>query len=295
MRNLANWVFYGNSIMNKKTSFATACVTLTLLIAAGFSPYSANTAHAHDVQRLLDRAIQAPHRSDANRARDQYRHPKETLLFFGLRPDMTVVEISPAIGWYTEIIGPLLKQQGRYFAAVPALTDDMPEAMKRRDATYRQMLKAAPTLYGEPMIKAYDAANPVFAPEGTADLVVTFRNVHNWAKAGHTQSMFKGFFQALKPSGVLGVVEHRAKPDTPLSKQIESGYMTEQFVIEAATAAGFRLDRSSEINSNALDTKDHPGGVWNLPPNLRGVAESDKPRYRAIGESDRMTLRFVKP
>jgi predicted methyltransferase len=206
-----------------------------------------------------------------------------------------VVEISPANGWYTEIIGPLLKQQGRYYPAVPILTDDMPEAMKRRDSAYRQMLKAAPELYGEPTVKAYDAAAPVFAPEGTADLVVTFRNVHNWAKAGHTQSMFKGFFQALKPGGVLGVVEHRAKPDTPLSKQIESGYMTEQFVIEVAAAAGFRLDRSSEINSNALDTKDHPGGVWNLPPNLRGVAESDKPKYRAIGESDRMTLRFVKP
>ena len=295
MHNPANCIFYGDLSMNKKTSFATACLTFTLLIAAGFSPYSANTVHAHDVQGLLDTAIQAPHRSDANRARDQYRHPKETLLFFGLRPDMTVVEISPANGWYTEIIGPLLKKQGRYYPAVPILTDDMPEAMKRRDSAYRQMLKAAPELYGDPMITTYDAASPVFAPAGTADLVVTFRNVHNWAKAGHTQSMFKGFFQALKPSGVLGVVEHRAKPDTPLSKQIESGYMTEQFVIEAATAAGFRLDRSSEINSNALDTKDHPGGVWNLPPNLRGVAESDKPKYRAIGESDRMTLRFVKP
>jgi predicted methyltransferase len=259
------------------------------------APYSASIALAHDVQGLLDKVIQGPHRSDANRARDQYRHPKETLLFFGLRPDMTVVEISPANGWYTEIIAPLLKQQGRYYAAVPALNDDMPEAMKRRDTTYRQMLKAAPELYGEPTVKAYDSAAPVFAPEGTADLVVTFRNVHNWAKVGHTQAMFKGFFQALKPGGVLGVVEHRAKPDTPLSKQIESGYMTEQFVIEVATAAGFRLDRSSEINSNALDTKDHPGGVWNLLPNLRGVAESDKPKYRAIGESDRMTLRFVKP
>jgi predicted methyltransferase len=107
--------------------------------------------------------------------------------------------------------------------------------------------------------------------------------------------MFKGFYQALKSGGVLGVVEHRAKPGTPLPKQIESGYMTEQFVIEAATAAGFKLDRSSEINSNPLDTKDHPGGVWNLPPNLRGVSDSDKPKYRAIGESDRMTLRFVKP
>lgn len=281
--------------MNKKTSFAMSCITAIILITGGLAPYFASTANAHDVQVLLDTVIQAPHRSEANRARDQYRHPKETLLFFGLRPDMTVVEISPANGWYTEIIAPLLKQQGRYYAAVPVLTDDMPEAMKRRDTTYRQMLKSAPELYGEPKIKTYDAAAPVFAPEGTADLVVTFRNVHNWAKAGNTQSMFNGFFQALKPGGVLGVVEHRAKPDTPLSKQIESGYMTEQFVIEAATAAGFKLDRSSEINSNPLDSKDHPGGVWNLPPNLRGVAESDKPKYRAIGESDRMTLRFVKP
>ena len=281
--------------MNKKTSLAIACLTVTMLIATGLAPYSARTAHAHDVQGLLDTVIQGPHRSDANRARDQYRHPKETLLFFGLKPEMTVVEISPANGWYTEIIGPLLKQQGRYYPAVPLLTDDMPETMKRRDTAYRQMLKSAPELYGEPTIATYDAAAPAFAPAGTADVVVTFRNVHNWAKAGHTQSMFNGFFQALKPGGVLGVVEHRAKPGTPLSKQIESGYMTEQFVIEAATAAGFKLDRSSEINSNALDTKDHPGGVWNLPPNLRGVAEGDKPKYRAIGESDRMTLRFVKP
>lgn len=281
--------------MNKKTRLAIACLAMTVLMAAGFAPYCASTAQAHDVQEVLDKVIQGSHRSEANRARDQYRHPKETLLFFGLRPDMTVVEISPANGWYTEIIAPVLKQQGQYHAAVPALTDDMPEAMKRRDTTYRQMLQAAPELYGQPTINTYNSAAPVFAPEGSADLVLTFRNVHNWAKAGHTQSMFKGFFQALKSGGVLGVVEHRARPNTPLAKQIESGYMTEQFVIEAATAAGFRLDRSAEINSNPLDTKDHPGGVWNLPPNLRGVAESDKPRYRAIGESDRMTLRFVKP
>ncbi len=281
--------------MNKKTSSLIGCLAATLLIAAGLAPYTSKNAQAHDVQVLLDTIIQGPYRLEANRARDQFRHPKETLLFFGLQPQMTVVEISPANGWYTEIIAPLLKQNGRYCAAVLALTDDMPEAMKRRDAAYRQMLKAAPELYGEPTIKTYDPAAPVFAPEGAADLVVTFRNVHNWAKAGHTQAMFKGFFQALRPGGVLGLVEHRAKPDTPLSKQIESGYMTEQFVIEAAAAAGFRLDRSSEINSNPLDTKDHPGGVWNLLPNLRGVAESDKPKYRAIGESDRMTLRFVKP
>lgn len=276
--------------MRQRITLMTACLTALLTMMINTGP-----AFAHDVADRLDAVIQGAHRSEDNRARDKYRHPKETLLFFGLRPDSTVVEISPAAGWYTEIIAPLVRQQGKYYAAVPAITSDMPEAMKRRDANYRQMLAASPELYGQPVIVGYNAAAPVFAPEGSADIVLTFRNVHNWAKAGNTQAMFTGFFRALKPGGVLGVVEHRAKPDTPLAKQIESGYMTEQYVIEAATAAGFRLDRRSEINSNPRDTKDYPGGVWTLPPNLRGVAESDKPTYRAIGESDRMTLRFVKP
>jgi len=277
---------------------ATSLITnlgLSLVLTVGLTGWLIKTVHAQDVAATLETAIQAPHRSDANRARDQYRHPKETLLFFGLQPNMSVVEISPANGWYTEIIAPVLKKQGQFYAAVPALADDVPEAMKRRDASYRQMLKAAPDLYGYPVISTYDVSAPVFAPNSKADLVLTFRNVHNWAKAGHTQPMFNGFFQVLKSGGVLGVVEHRAKPGTPLSQQIESGYMTEQFVIESATAAGFRLDRSSEINSNPLDTKDHPGGVWNLLPNLRGLADNDKPKYRALGESDRMTLRFIKP
>ena len=281
--------------MSKKTSLGWLWRTALLTAALGISLGSIVPARAHDVGVLLDTVVQAQHRSDEHRARDKYRHPKETLQFFGLRPDMAVVEISPANGWYTEVIAPLVKKQGQFYAAVPALRNEMPEAMKRRDAAYREMLTASPELYGKPVINSYDAAAPVFAPEASVDMVLTFRNVHNWAKAGHTQAMFSGFYQALKPGGVLGVVEHRAKPDTPLAKQIESGYMTEQFVIEVATAAGFRLDRSAEVNRNPLDTKDHPGGVWNLPPNLRGVADSDKPRYRAIGESDRMTLRFVKP
>lgn len=281
--------------MSKKTSLGYACLTAILALAIGSSPISIAPARAHDVGVMLDTVIQGSQRSEENRARDPYRHPKETLLFFGLRPDMTVVEISPAKGWYTEIIAPLLRKQGQFYAAVPLIRNDMPEAAKRRDATYRQMLSSTPEVFGKPIVTTYQTAAPVFAPEGSADMVLTFRNVHNWAKNGHTQPMFNGFFQALKPGGVLGVVEHRAKPDTPLAKQIESGYMTEQFVIEAATAAGFQLDRSAEINNNPRDTKDHPGGVWNLPPNLRGLADGDKPKYQAIGESDRMTLRFVKP
>jgi predicted methyltransferase len=180
--------------MYKKRISLFANLTVSMLLTTGLAAFVTKTAHAHDNAELLETVIQAPHRSDANRARDQYRHPKETLLFFGLQPSMTVVEISPANGWYTEIIGPFLKKQGQFYAAVPALTEDMPEAMKRRDASYRQMLKVAPELYGNPVIHTYAASAPVFAPNSAADLVVTFRNVHNWAKAGHTQPMFKGFF-----------------------------------------------------------------------------------------------------
>jgi predicted methyltransferase len=280
--------------MIKKSSLGMVWFTVCMLFGA-WVPLYANTPRDRDVEDLLDTIIQSSHRTEANRLRDQYRNPKETLLFFGLRPNMTVVEISPANGWYTEIIGPLVKNQGVFYAAVPALTDNMPEAMKRRDITYRQMLNSAPELYGKPIVNVYKSETPKFAPDGEADLVVTFRNVHNWAKTGHTSSMFKGFYESLKPGGVLGVVEHRAKPGTSLTQQIESGYMTEEFVIDIATTAGFKLLRKSEINSNPLDTKDHPGGVWNLLPNLRNVAETDKPRFRAIGESDRMTLQFVKP
>jgi predicted methyltransferase len=208
---------------------------------------------------------------------------------------MSVVEISPSTGWYTEIIAPALKEGGRYIAAVPKVDDKTPEAMRQRDAAFREKLASGRAIYGNAQINAYDPASPTFAPAGSADLVVTFRNVHNWAKAGHTDAMFKGFFNALKKGGVLGVVEHRAKAGTDLKQQIDSGYMTEDLVIEAAERAGFKFDAASELNSNWRDTKDHPGGVWNLPPNLRGVSDADKPKYQAIGESDRMTLRFVKP
>ncbi|MCM0045303.1 MAG: methyltransferase [Burkholderiaceae bacterium] len=265
---------------------AAAATLLALALPAAAAP---------NIDTLLDDAIEGKHRSEANRARDPFRRPKMTLLFFGLQKDMSVVEISPSAGWYTEIIAPALKEGGRYIAAVPKVDDKTPEAMRQRDAAFREKLASGRAIYGNAQINAYDPASPTFAPAGSADLVVTFRNVHNWAKAGHTDAMFKGFFNALKKGGVLGVVEHRAKPGTDLKQQIDSGYMTEDLVIEAAERAGFKFDAASELNSNWRDTKDHPGGVWNLPPNLRGVSDADKPKYQAIGESDRMTLRFVKP
>lgn len=266
----------------------------TALVTASLS-FALPAAAAPNVDELLDAAIEGQHRSDANRARDVFRRPKMTLLFFGLQPNMNVVEISPAAGWYTEIIAPVVKDRGQYAAAVPKLDDSMPAAMRDRDAAYRDKLAKGRDIYGNARINAYDPAKPVFAPAGSADLVLTFRNVHNWAKAGNADAMFKGFYDALKPGGILGVVEHRAKPGTEFKRQIDSGYMTEDYVIKAAERAGFRLDASAELNSNWRDTTDHPGGVWNLPPNLRGVSEADKPKYLAIGESDRMTLRFIKP
>ncbi len=254
------------------------------------------TAYAaqQDIAALLDDVIDGPHRSEENRARDRYRHPKETLMFFGLKPDMTVVEISPAAGWYTEIIAPVVKQKGKFIGAAPALPTDAPETFKRRDTAYKNMIVSDPILYGSANAITYDPTAPSFTAPASADLVLTFRNVHNWAKAGTSDVMFKAFYEALKPGGVLGVVEHRAKSGTGLQKQIESGYMTEAYVIDAAQRAGFKLIASSEINHNPLDSTDHPGGVWTLPPSLRGVPAKDKPRFLAIGESDRMTLKFVK-
>lgn len=270
---------------------ATAAALVAVLASLSFSTLAA----ANDPDERIDTAIDGKHRSAANRARDFYRNPRDTLLFFGLRPDMTVVEISPSAGWYTEIIAPVLKDGGQYYAAVPKVDANAPEMMRQRDAAFRDKLAAGRDIYGEARLSTFDAAAPTFAPPGSADLVVTFRNVHNWAKAGHTDAMFKGFFDVLKKGGVLGVVEHRANPGTDLKRQIDSGYMTEAYVTAAAERAGFRLEAAAEINSNWRDTKDYPGGVWTLPPNLRGVADADKAKYREIGESDRMTLRFVKP
>lgn len=262
---------------------------LTLSLSA--SAYASNEY----IAELLDEVLEAPHRSEENRARDRYRHPRETLLFFGLRENMTVIEISPANGWYTEILAPILKRQGKFLASPPALAADAPEPMKRRDAAYKAMVAADPKLYGGATIANFDLQKPVFGAAGSADMVLTFRNVHNWAKAGTADAMFQAFHTALKKGGVLGVVEHRARPGTSFQRQIDSGYMTGAYVIESATRAGFKLVASSDINYNPKDTTDHPGGVWNLPPNLRGVAEKDKAKYLAIGESDRMTLKFIKP
>lgn len=244
----------------------------------------------------LDAVLRGAWRDPKNVARDPYRHPGQTLSFFGVAPQHTVVEITPGSGWYAEILAPYLRDGGQYVAAV---VDPMAvEAGKSRD--YQQKGKTAleakfaagPAQYDKAKIVGYDPKAPVFGAAGSADAVLTFRNVHNWRMDGLAEGMFKGFFDVLKPGGTLGVVEHRAKADVPADDK--SGYVGQAQIVAMAEAAGFRLDGQSEINANPKDDTDHPNGVWTLPPVNRHDAEDDA-MYKAIGESDRMTLRFRKP
>ena len=261
-----------------------------LLFLAGLS-----AAAAQPTEALLDKTLAGEHRSADNRVRDKYRHPRETLLFFGLKPDMTVVEIWPASGWYSEIIAPVLAENGRFYLAHYAIENPRTlnwqrEARSKHEAAFAKQ----PALYGKPVFTSLGPPDYMaIAPAGSVDMVLTFRNVHNWSSEKTDGLVFKAFFDALKPGGTLGVVEHRAHPGTSFQQMVKTGYMTEAYVIELAEKAGFKLVAKSEVNANAKDTKDHPNGVWTLPPTSRG--RLDPLKYLAIGESDRMTLRFVKP
>jgi predicted methyltransferase len=245
----------------------------------------------------LDSVLAGSWRSPANRARDVYRHPKATLQFFGIRPDQTVVEITPGGGWYSEILAPLLHDNGHYIAAVQVPAGGG-EARRDGDALH-QKFSADAAHYGKAKFVEFDPKAPVFGAPGSVDVVLTFRNVHNWIAtnkdgADTAPAMFKAFFAVLRPGGVLGVVDHRANDGASLDTVKQSGYLPTRYVVQLATAAGFTLDESSEINANPKDTKDYPKGVWTLPPTLT-LGEQDKAKYLAIGESDRMTLRFIKP
>ena len=247
----------------------------------------------------LDAAIAGAHRSAANKARDRYRHPKETLEFFGLRPEMTVVEIWPGGGWYTDILAPVLRDRGKLYAALYGEKPPFPYQTREMES-FRAKLASAPAVYGDVTITALGFSNELtVAPAGSADLVVTFRNVHNWVAPGYgppnsPELAFKAFFAALKPGGVLGVVDHRWPDRATEDAQARNGYISEERVIGLAEAAGFELAGRSDINRNPLDTHDHPEGVWTLPPDL-ALGDRDRDKYLGIGESDRFTLKFVKP
>ena len=230
----------------------------------------------------MDAILAGDWRDPANVARDVYRHPRETLAFFGVGPSQTVVEISPGGGWYTEILAPLAQGKGRYIGALndPAKADSerATEYYTQANQGFRDKLAGRPDVYANASVVEVDPAAPVFGDAGSADVVLTFRNVHNWVGAGSEAAMFKGFFDVLAPGGVLGVVEHRAAAGKTLEEVKESGYLPEDYVTGLATAAGFVLEEKSEINANPADTKDHPNGVWTLPPKNRHD-EADKAKY----------------
>ncbi|NRB39255.1 MAG: class I SAM-dependent methyltransferase [Pseudomonadales bacterium] len=254
--------------------------------------------------QALHQSIKAEHREARNTKRDQYRHPKAVLRFFDVQPQMTIVEIWPSTGWWTEILGPYTHGIGHYYAAGFAMTAERtPQWRKKMQINFANKLAARPKLYGH--IVSTELSVPqrvVIAPPASADRVLTFRNVHNWMKGDYAQAMFNVMYVALKPGGVLGLVEHRAKPGTSLADMINSGYVTEAYIKELSLKAGFQFDQSSELNANGKDSTLHPKGVWTLPPSLRLCKTfEDKAhqqcveKYRALGESDRMTLRFIKP
>lgn len=254
---------------------------------------------------VLAEVVAGDWRKPEARARDVYRHPAECLTFWGLRPGMTILEVQPGgAAWWTEMLAPYAKRTGGHLYVTgsdlgnPSLSD----AARKARADFEARFAADPALYGSITVLDWGPVSKPL-PKDTFDLIITARNVHNWmGTPGWVDKVFREFFAALKPGGVLGLEEHRANPG-PQDPKAASGYVTEAYVIEAAERAGFKLAAKSEINANPKDTKDHPFGVWTLPPNLRstpyGSGQSDDPnfdhsKYVAIGESDRMVLRFVK-
>jgi predicted methyltransferase len=268
---------------------------ICLILSLASCAHGKKDRKGHYVTKKLSKIVDADHRSLANRDRNIYRNPVETLRFFEVEPHMTVVEISPGRGWYTEVLGPYLKKKGKLYLASfsPDSSNEYRQGMAKELMTY---LETNQEHFGDVELTTFELPElpgPV-APEGSADRVLTFRNVHGYIRGGHEKMAFDSFYKALKPGGILGVVQHREKANRKQDPKVVSGYVREAMVIEIAEAAGFEFVSKSEVNANYLDTADHPDGVWSLPPVLRGK-DKDRSKYLAIGESDRMTLKFRKP
>ncbi len=249
----------------------------------------------HDsAEAAIAAAVAGAHRKDEHRARDGFRHPTETLMFFGLTPESTVVEMGAGGGWYTEIIAPVVAQKGQLVIGTFDPATD-PASMRSVYAARQQaLLQRQPELYGNAKTFVLQDGPLQIGPPGSADLVVAIREMHNWQRGGNFDAYVASVFDVLKPGGTFGVVQHRAKEGTQGEDTADSGYLAQDWLIKKVTAAGFELEETSEINANAADTKDYKDGVWTLPPVLR-LGDTDRAKYEAIGESDRMTLRFKKP
>jgi len=265
-------------------------ILLVMLICTSFS----QSAFAGD--EALQAAIDGAHRPEANKKRDAVRHPKETLEFFGIKPGMTVVELMPGAGWYTEILAPYLKPKGQLIAALHD-PESKSEYARNSAARFLKKLNDKPALYNEVITTVFEPPTKLhIEPDNTIDMVLTFRNAHNWLKGGdeNMKEIFKNVYASLKEGGVFGVVEHRLPANKKQDMKDTSGYVSEAYIIQLAESVGFKLAAKSEVNANPKDTADHKGGVWALPPSLVNK-ETDRQKYIDIGESDRMTLKFVKP
>ncbi|PKG83198.1 methyltransferase [Colwellia sp. 75C3] len=279
----------------KTNALKSIAIAVTLSCGALSLSATAHDTHAHEANsnksasiKVLENAVSGDHRTAKNKARDQYRHPIETLNFFGFTPDMTVVEITPGGGWYTEILAPALKGTGKLYGAHYPDTGADDYYSNSRKKLVKKL--ASDVVFSDVVLTDFTPRQEsVLAPQGSADLILTFRNLHNWKDAG-VEQVFKDAFNALKPGGVLGVVEHRLPADG--DAKVAVGYVSETNTIKQAKAAGFRFSASSEINANPKDLAQYK--VWTLPPSL-ALKDKDRAKYLAIGESDRMTLKFVKP
>jgi predicted methyltransferase len=259
---------------------------------AAFALCAPVPAAERPVDPALRAAVESNARSPENKARDKYRHPLQTLTFFGIRSNMTVVELWPFGGWYTEILAPYLRDHGVLYDAAMD-----PSSTAREDVELNSELKAMfaahPKRFDKVQLSVLAPGKMQIAPDGTADMVLTFRNIHNWVWAGMQKDVFAAAFRALKPGGILGVVEHRNNDPNAVPAKGQA-YVGEQYAIRLIESAGFKLVARSDINRNPKDTKDYPKGVWTLPPNY-AEGNKDRAKYAAIGESDRFTLKFVKP
>ncbi len=255
--------------------------------------FISNIGIANAADEFIEKAVAAEHRAAKNKARDIYRHPAETLSFFGLQPEMKVLEILPGRGWYTEILAPAMKDKGQL--TVASFGANHPnDYLRGVHNDFIKILDSNPDVYGKVKRVVFeDKGYLKEVADGSQDMVVTFRNTHNWIRYGGVEEAYRAFHRVLKKGGVLGVVQHRANKGADAKESAEKGYVPESYLIKLAEDMGFELVAKSEVNANPKDTKDHPEGVWTLPPSYR-LKDVDKEKYTAIGESDRMTLRFVK-
>lgn len=267
--------------MRATLSLLTFCCLLSSGLSAASTPDPA-LAHA-----VADSA-----RSAKFVSRDKYRHPAEELTFFGLKPNMTVVEVWPGSGYWTEILGPYLKTSGHYYAAVTVPKESQEE--DHTTAAWEKRVNGDKAHFGTITLTRLGKGHYEVAPAGSVDLIVTFRNFHNWMEGGYADEALQGFYTALKPGGILGIEDHRGRNDQPQDPLAKSGYVRQDYVIEHARKAGFELVESSEMLANPKDTKNWPEGVWTLPPTL-ALGDKDREKYQAIGEADNFVLKFRKP